>query len=123
MFLDYEIPDNVMEQLLAEDVWHKAGIKTAPKVNEEVKPEVKPEAKSEDKPAEKIDEAAKEPKIEDKKEEKKEEHVCPLCESKLANPLSDEKLLEHVEAMAQMFDEVHEELLKEEAGKKEKEAK
>ena len=34
-----------------------------------------------------------------------QEHTCPLCESKLEEEISDEKLLEHASVMAEIFDE------------------
>lgn len=94
-----EVNDDYVSQVLSEDVFRKAGLKFVEPV------------KTEEKPVEKVDEAVKPA----EKTEAKEDHVCPLCESKLEKEIPDEKLLEHVSAMADLFDEVHQELLKEEA--------
>lgn len=72
--------------------------------------------------AKKLDEVKEEPKTEskDKKpvnesKETVEKHVCPLCETELKNPISDEKLLEHASNMVDVFSEAEEELLNEES--------
>jgi hypothetical protein len=73
--------------------------------------------KVEEAPAEKIQEAKKE-------EEKVEEHICPLCESKLAEAISEEKLQEHVDYFLDVINENFEpegESLDEEVDEKEAE--
>lgn len=102
----FSVPDDFMSQVLTEDVLRKAGIKA--KLNEEAPVETK-----EEKP---------EP-VTESKEEAKEEHTCPLCESKLEVAIPDEKLLEHVGAMAEMFDEVYQEILAEQTKEDGKEQK
>jgi hypothetical protein len=56
-----------------------------------------------------VEEVKEVQKIEEKKvEEKKdevEEHVCPLCESKLAEAISEEKLKEHVDYFLSVINE------------------
>lgn len=60
----------------------------------------KPEGKS------KIDEKKVETKVTESKEvEAPEDHVCPLCESKLDKPLSDETLQEHVDYILSVINE------------------
>ena len=39
-------------------------------------------------------------------QESAETHVCPLCESHLEQPISDEKLAEHVDFMVDVIDEI-----------------
>lgn len=62
------------------------------------------------KPAAKISESAEAPQA--------EKHVCPLCESHLEEPISEEKIQEHVdyflEVINENFDIVGEELNEEE---------
>ena len=38
-----------------------------------------------------------------------EEHTCPLCESVLAEDLSEERLLEHLEMISEILESLHEE--------------
>lgn len=44
--------------------------------------------------------------VKESKEGKVETHVCPLCESVLKAPLTDEQLLEHAASISEVFEEV-----------------
>lgn len=61
----------------------------------------KVEEKTETKPVEK----AAPTKVEESTEDEGETHVCPLCESALENPLSEEKIEEHVNWMLGVINE------------------
>lgn len=79
-----------VDQILNQAFWNKGGIK----LNENAAPEaVEAPAQVEETPA---------------KEEtvNEEAHVCPLCESHLEAPISDEKLSEHLDLMIDIIDEM-----------------
>ena len=86
--------DQLREAVLGTAAWKKAGL-----LSESVAPVQEQEV---------IEEAKAE-------ETTPEAHVCPLCESKLDEELSDEVLLEHAEAMLGVFQEAEELLAEEEA--------
>ena len=44
-------------------------------------------------------------KVQESEETEKEVHSCPLCESELAEPLSEEKISEHVDWMLGVLNE------------------
>lgn len=79
-----------VDQILNQAFWNKGGIK----LNESAAPEaVEAPAQVEETPAE--EETVNE-----------EAHVCPLCESHLEAPISDEKLSEHLDLMIDIIDEM-----------------
>lgn len=87
-----KVDDKLVEAVLTQGAWANNGFKIAeakqaPKA-EESKPVV--ESKKEEKPAEK--------------------HVCPLCESELKDPISDEQLLEAAAEFQEIFEAVEEAL-------------
>mgnify|MGYP006275844937 CR=1 FL=1 len=79
-----------VDQILSQAFWNKGGVK----LTESVAPEaVEAPAQVEETPAE--EETVNE-----------EAHVCPLCESHLEAPISDEQLSEHLDLMIDIIDEM-----------------
>ena len=79
-----------VDQILSQAFWNKGGIK----LNENAAPEAAETVEqpaAEEVPAEAVNEEA---------------HVCPLCESHLEAPISDEKLSEHIDLMIDIIDEM-----------------
>ena len=82
-----------VDQFLGQSFWKTAGIKLT---EEKLKGKPKLDESTEYEEVEEIDEA----------EEVDEAHVCPLCESYLEDPISDEQLAEHVDFFVQMISEM-----------------
>jgi transcription elongation factor Elf1 len=79
-----------VDQILNQAFWNKGGIK----LNENTAPEaVEVEAQVEETPAE-------------QETVNEEAHVCPLCESHLEAPISDDQLSEHIDLMIDIIDEM-----------------
>ena len=78
-----------VDQILSQAFWNKGGIK----LNENAAPEA----------AEMVEQPADEAPVEAVNEEA---HVCPLCESHLEAPISDDKLSEHIDLMIDIIDEM-----------------
>jgi transcription elongation factor Elf1 len=78
-----------VDQILSQAFWNKGGIK----LNENAAPEA----------AETVEQPADEAPVEAVNEEA---HVCPLCESHLEAPISDDKLSEHIDLMIDIIDEM-----------------
>lgn len=79
-----------VDQILSQAFWNKGGIK----LNENAAPEAAETVEqpaAEEAPAEAVNEEA---------------HVCPLCESHLEAPISDDKLSEHIDLMIDIIDEM-----------------
>lgn len=79
-----------VDQILSQAFWNKGGIK----LNENAAPEAAETVEqpaAEEVPAEAVNEEA---------------HVCPLCESHLEAPISDDKLSEHIDLMIDIIDEM-----------------
>jgi len=78
-----------VDQILSQAFWNKGGIK----LTENAAPEA---AETVEQPADEVPtEAVNE-----------EAHVCPLCESHLEAPISDDKLSEHIDLMIDIIDEM-----------------
>ena len=94
------ITEDFVTNLLEQGAWSKAGIEvgsvTEEKLDEKKSKKSKKSGQDEGEPGE-------------KNESKEETHVCPLCESELEEELSDECLIEHAEAMAELFASLNEE--------------
>ena len=79
-----------VDQILSQAFWNKGGIK----LNENAAPEAAETVEqpaAEEVPAEAVNEEA---------------HVCPLCQSHLEAPISDDKLSEHIDLMIDIIDEM-----------------
>lgn len=87
-----EVLKEEVDQILAQSFWGKSGVK----LTEDTQV-------TEDTPAEEAVEAS-----DDQVESVNEEtHSCPLCESELESPISDEKLTEHIEMMLGIINEMN----------------
>lgn len=86
-----QILSEEVDQIISQSFWGKGGVKLTESQQEAAKDQATPEA-----------EVASDEQI----EESAEKHVCPLCESHLEKPISDEKLAEHVNFMVDMISEV-----------------
>jgi len=78
-----------VDQIIQQSFWGKGGVK----LTESVEQPQAQQAQVEDEQGEQLEEAV-------------EAHVCPLCESKLEEPISDEKLAEHVDFMVGVISEM-----------------
>lgn len=79
-----------VDQILSQAFWNKGGIKLTENAAPEAAETVEQPA-AEEVPAEVVNE---------------ETHVCPLCESHLEAPISDDKLSEHIDLMIDIIDEM-----------------
>ena len=66
------------------------------------------EVKSGEAPAQIKEDAKVEPEAKEVEKVEEATHTCPLCESKLTAPISDEKIQEHMELVAQILSEMDE---------------
>lgn len=82
-----KIEDSVMSEILRSEVWARQGVTVKLDENKEVEKEEKEEE------VVVVEEAVE------------EDHYCPLCDSKLEEALSDEKLEEHVEYILNVINE------------------
>jgi len=78
-----------VDQIIQQSFWGKGGVK----LTESVEQPQAQQAQVEDEQGEQLEEAV-------------EAHVCPLCESKLEEAISDEKLAEHVDFMVGVISEM-----------------
>lgn len=79
-----------VDQILNQAFWNKGGVK----LTENTAPEaVETEVQAEETPA-------------DQEAVNEEAHVCPLCESHLEAPISDDQLSEHIDLMIDIIDEM-----------------
>lgn len=83
-----------VEQLISQSFWGKSGVS----LNENT------EAQAETQEAVESEETVEESEAEVVQEET---HVCPLCESHLEEPVSDEQLTEHIEMMLGIINEMN----------------
>lgn len=81
-----------VEQLISQSFWGKSGVSL--NENTEVPVETEEVMESEEE-------------LVDDQEVIEEAHVCPLCESHLEEPVSDEQLTEHIEMMLGIINEMN----------------
>ena len=85
-----EILKEEVDQILNQSFWKLGGVRLTE--NTEAAVEAAPEAEVEETEVEEVNE---------------ETHSCPLCESALESPISDEKLTEHIEMMLGIINEMN----------------
>lgn len=88
-----KVSSDIVDQIIESSKWATLGLKVDTSKKEVVKEEKKEEKKEV---------------IKEGKEQKVEKHVCPLCESELKEPLSEDQILEHASNMLEVFEAVEE---------------
>jgi hypothetical protein len=86
-----EILKEEVDQLINQAFWGKGGVRLTENTEEVTQePQTQEEVTQDD--SEQLEESA---------------HVCPLCESKLEEDISDEQLMEHVNLMVEIISEMN----------------
>ena len=88
-----KVSPEMVDKIIESSHWATLGLKVDTSKKEVVKEEKKEEKKEA---------------VNEGKEQKVEKHVCPLCESELKEPLSEDRILEHAENMLEVFEAVEE---------------
>lgn len=86
-----EVLKEEVEQLISQSFWGKSGVS----LNENTQANTEPTVEAEEAPAE------------EQEVVEEQAHVCPLCESHLEEPVSDEQLTEHIEMMLGIINEMN----------------